>query len=517
LLALIVCVSFAASLWFTVTEQPTAYFSTGTRCWQLGIGALLAAGWAGVERLPPPSRAAMAWLGLTAILAGVALLDENRGYPGVWALWPTLGAAGLLAGFEAAAPDGLLRRGLSLPVMQWLGARSYSLYLWHWPLLALPRAVMPDSPYIELIALPASFVFASAAYSWLENPVRQSRQLAASPLRTLAAAMAGVAVVTGAAQAYMPTMFFLDKAVALRAVQIKTASRDVSLAAKDGCLLPKGDLVQYPECLYGDVSARSRAVLFGDSHADHWFPALNAAAMQTGWQLRAWMKSACPSADAPLYYGGLPYRGCQEWRDKMIAMLTGANRPDLVIMSNALNYAGRIYDVGTGDVLPRREANERLREGFRTIIRKLIAAGVNVLVIRDIPKANREYQSCLLTGLNCSVSRKQAFVDDPLDADVAREFGDRVTLVDFNDQICSASTCPIVSNGVIIYRDRGHLTATYAATFAPQMAELLRSFADKRIWDRLGGGHNTPSGVTPAPQRAAAKAPSRDRPVTPSP
>ena len=109
LLALIWCASFAASLILTTADQPVAYFHTGTRCWQLATGGLIAAGWQSVELLPGQLRAAMASLGLAAISAGFVLLD-GIGYPGVSALLPTIGAAALLIGFEAAPASGNLRQ-----------------------------------------------------------------------------------------------------------------------------------------------------------------------------------------------------------------------------------------------------------------------------------------------------------------------------------------------------------------------------------------------------------------------
>ena len=124
-LVLIWCASFSASAVITFTEQPIAYFSTGTRCWQLATGALLAAGWRSIEQLPQLLRVIMAWGGLSAILFGMAAIDDRALYPGFLALLPALGAAALIAGFDAAKPEGLLRQGLSSRLMQWIGERSY--------------------------------------------------------------------------------------------------------------------------------------------------------------------------------------------------------------------------------------------------------------------------------------------------------------------------------------------------------------------------------------------------------
>ena len=100
-----------------------------------------------------------------------------------------------------------------------------------------------------------------------------------------------------------------------------------------------------------------------------------------------------------------------------------------------------------------------------------------MLVTGDIPRADKDYQACLLTGKICATPRSRALAFPPADAEVAREFGDQVTFADFNDRICDRTSCPAMRDGVVVYRDSSHLTATYAASFAPQLTELLRSFA----------------------------------------
>jgi peptidoglycan/LPS O-acetylase OafA/YrhL len=476
-LGLIWCASFAASLVLTPISQPIAYFGTGTRCWQLATGALLAAGWPQIERLPSAMRCAIAWLGVGAILFGLVMIDDGAFYPGAWALLPALGAGALMAGFGATEPAGLLRRSLSAPVMQWIGARSYSWYLWHWPLLALPRATFPDTPYIAEIAIPVSLAIACLAYHWIETPLRQSRVLAAAPLATLAGAAAMLGLVISAGYAYPPALFLVDARLAARAAQIDAASRDLSQASREGCFLNQVRSDQ-PPCVYGDTAGRRRVVLFGHSHADHWFAPLNAAAKQAGWQLLSWTKTNCSCASISQHLGGRYYLACDQWREEVLGRMTQTEIPDLVVLSDRIYYAKKdFYDPATGRYLSAEEGEVAWREGFRKTIGRLIAAGARVLVIGDIPRADKDYQACLLTGKICATPRTRALAFPPADAEVAREFGDHVTFADFNDRICDRTSCPAIRDGVIVYRDNSHLTATYAASFAPQLTELLRRFA----------------------------------------
>jgi peptidoglycan/LPS O-acetylase OafA/YrhL len=477
LLALIWCASFIASVMLTPKEPALAYFGTGTRGWQLATGALLAIGWDRVEALPRRLRAVMAWAGLAAMAGGVLLIEEGRGYPGFWALLPTLGAAGLLAGFGGASPDGALRRGLSLPVMQWLGARSYSWYLWHWPLLALPRITFPDSTSIEIIAIPASLVVASLAYRWIETPFRSGQWLPASPMPTLAGAAAGLCVIIAAGQLYGMFLPLVYKDIGGRVAEVAAAKKD--RPKMRGCMV--GFYMSDPaECAFGDTASKRRLVLFGDSHAAHWFPAVEAAATQTGWRLEVHAKQGCPSAEISRMRKDVPYPSCDEWRAKVMARLTGTERPDRVIMSNRTDYHIDMIDPATRQGFGEHEGDRRWQEGFRRTIRALLDAGIEVTVIRDIPRARLQYELCIIRGGECTTPREEAIEETKLDYEVAREFGDRVALLDFTEEFCDGSICRTNKDGRVMYRDAQHLSANFAATFASQMARHLQSPATGR-------------------------------------
>lgn len=478
ILGVIWCASFAASLTWTFIEQPVAYFHTSTRCWQLATGALLAVGWVKVEKLPQGLRALLAWLGLAAIFVSITAFTQTGHYPGLLALVPTFGAAALIAGFEAIRPASPLRRGLSLPIMQWIGARSYSWYLWHWPFLALPRVAYPDSPHIELIAIPASLLVAAAAYAWLEDPVRKGRLLPAAPIPTLAGAAMGLALVIGAGYLHRPALFLVNQEVAARLRQMEIASREHSQLYEDGCLLKRTQTEQL-DCVYGDLSASRHAVLFGDSHAAHWFEPLNAAAKQTGWRLKTRTKSGCPSAGVFPRLDGYP--SCKHWRERVMTELTGPDRPDLVIMSNFVNSAERPYNPDTGAILDKAQSERAWREGLRQVIKHLTAAGVKVLLIRDVPLPDKNYRSCILRSANCVTRRSEAIAHRSIDYEVAQEFGELITFADFTEQICGVQHCSAVQGRMLVYRDTHHLTATYAATFAPQMSQILHAVVEQRL------------------------------------
>jgi peptidoglycan/LPS O-acetylase OafA/YrhL len=477
-------ISFVASVLLTESNQPLAYFSLGTRCWQLATGGLLAVGWSRVEQLPSALRLLMAWLGAAAVVAGVFLIAEGPGYPGLPALIPTLGTAAVLAGFGGAPSGGVLRRALCLPLMQWLGARSYSWYLWHWPLLALPRIAYPESASIEIVAIPLSLAIGGLAYRWIEMPARYGRFLPARPLPTLAAAVAGLALVTVCTHLYKPALMVTAPALAARYRLLETAATEQTDAEKDKCHLGRKRETQ-SDCLYGNTSGARSMALFGDSHAVHWFEPVNAAAKQMGWQLRAWSKSICPSADLLMAVDGRPYTSCRRWYETRMERLTGPDGPDLVVLSNATEYGNSVLDPLTGAALTGGEEENVIRQGFRSTISKLLKAGVAVVVIRDVPYADDNYRTCFIAGGDCTMPQARALRRPDAAAAVALEFAGQVQLIDFTDIFCPGEECAIARDGMMVYRDRTHLSSAYARTFTSSIFRHLQDIAARLPENRL--------------------------------
>jgi peptidoglycan/LPS O-acetylase OafA/YrhL len=178
-LVLIVGASLVWSVIQTSTDQTWAYFSPLTRAWELALGGLVAV------LAPIFSRVRPSWLpelvaaaAIVGIAASALILNSSTPYPGSAVTLPVLSSAALIA---AGCADERTRVGrlLSIRPMQWVGARSYSLYLWHWPLLVIPAqylthdlSALQDTGLL-LIALVASAI----SYRLVESPIRRSRVL----------------------------------------------------------------------------------------------------------------------------------------------------------------------------------------------------------------------------------------------------------------------------------------------------------------------------------------------------
>ncbi len=177
-LAIVLVVVIAVSYWFSVAQtvaQPTAaYFSPFTRAWELALGALVAVGTPWLKNMATLGAAMLTWVGLAAIAVGAFAFTTQTPYPGSLVAIPVFGAALVIAG-GVAAPRLGAERLLGLGPFQWFGKRSYSLYLWHWPILIIAaeharKSALPLADNLLLILL--AIVISMASYRMVENPVR---------------------------------------------------------------------------------------------------------------------------------------------------------------------------------------------------------------------------------------------------------------------------------------------------------------------------------------------------------
>ena len=213
-LALVVVVSFAASLIITDTSPSTAFYMLPTRAWQLAAGGLLAVGAGSLERLPGMVAGAVrqllafaGWGALAALVTAALLINSlATPYPGTAALIPTIAGVLLIAsGPEPAGPGVLLR----LPPVRFIGKISYSLYLWHWPFLILGglyltggalqlSGMAPQTLTLAEALTLAGLSIPAAAASWffIEEPFRRGAIPLPRPSRVV---FAGVAVMLAVA------------------------------------------------------------------------------------------------------------------------------------------------------------------------------------------------------------------------------------------------------------------------------------------------------------------------------
>jgi peptidoglycan/LPS O-acetylase OafA/YrhL len=478
-----VVASFALSMWLTDASPARAFYLLPTRVWQLGVGGLLALiGVVGTSR----RAGALAWAGLAAVaVAGVALTAEMP-YPGLAALLPTVGAVALLYG--GAAPGGPLRLLAAAP-LRFLGKISYSLYLWHWPLLVLPLMFLERAlTGVEIVvAVAAAIGISWLSWRFVEQPFRygeRSRRATSwSAIRIgvagiltvtlftqgLAAGLAAPAVVVQPAPSPSGSPVASDGPIALPAdltPSLASARDDEERLRGDGCLAFER-VKTPPDCEYGVKGSAITIALVGDSHAAHWFPAIEALALERGWRLLTFVKVSCSFTTLIQRNLALKreYRECTAFNEATIARINQI-KPTLTIIVNRRTF--RPIKEG---ITP-----ELAGAAFGEMVARLPGA---TAILVDTPDPGRDAPACL--SKHPSDIRACLFAQDDADN---REIGvaERVAatvsgaqLIDLTSRICAAWPCSPISGSVLIYRDEDHMTETFSRSLAaPLGVEIAR-------------------------------------------
>jgi hypothetical protein len=229
-------------------------------------------------------------------------------------------------------------------------------------------------------------------------------------------------------------------------------------------------------CEFGLDSAEHVVVLVGDSHAAQWFPALAELSDVLDFRLRVFTKSNCPLVSVTVAAGDpeREYVECDEWNEKLIERLIHEDRPDLVVTSNAYWYTV----VDRGEFVAYEGAQNLLAQGLATSWLRLSDAGIPVLPILDTPPP-------LISGLRvaeCVVENRQSPGDCAFDREAAMSANTSqmtaseltgLPLVETTAWICGETLCPAVVDGILVWRDLHHLTATFAEHLAPELGPFV--------------------------------------------
>ena len=219
-----------------------------------------------------------------------------------------------------------------------------------------------------------------------------------------------------------------------------------------------------PDCVYGDASSSTTVAILGDSHAAHWYPALQQISLAHHWRLLYFSKKGCPPSEQPLR-NGLADRECTPWRDEALAKITAA-RPALTIL---VGYHYATASGGSGDDL--------WRDGMTATLTKLGDLAPHTLILGDTPTENADVPQCLSGHLKsvaaCVSPRSYSVRGGRLDIEnqLAAQFGAKT--VDTSDWLCTPQACPVIIGDLLVYRDRNHLTPDASAFLAPLLEAAL--------------------------------------------
>lgn len=475
-MALMAAGFFLVCVWLAAHDPAVAFFHPAARAWQLIAGACIACLEPGLRGMPRARANVMALAAATAIAWVLTSAPFGHNYPGVWSAVPTLSTAALIAACGGTSPTAV-GKALALPVLRFFGRISFSLYLWHWPVLVFARVGWGDSLAVGLGAVGVSVALAALSHYGVEQPVRtwHGRRLPDArdierptdgarrrwdrslvPGYALGAALIAVgAAVSGAMRVTAPDQLSVGNGVLVSAA---TARRDRP-AIYDGCLARMADTA-LPSCAFGDVAAKRTVVLMGDSHAANWFEPLRDAAHAEGWRLLVRVKASCRPllmAQTRAHAGReIPYPECGSFLAATLDELRNDPSLRLIVVGGSRHPFGRDIEAATF---------------------KKLAGIAPVVVMHDTPWLP-------VSAIDCLRQNSADLCVWPLDRLLAGttfpqpdhgSLPDRVRIVDLNAQVCPGGRCTAAVDGWPMMFDSHHFTATFSRRFATDFVRQLRA------------------------------------------
>jgi hypothetical protein len=462
---------------------------------------LLAIGAPWLARLDHWIGASLSWIGLALVLTAAVLVDP-AGFPGYAVAVPVAGAALAVAGGTSVSGRGAASV-LRVEPFQWLGARSYSIYLWHWPVLVIAAAWAGRDLAVweNLVLAGGSVLLAAATYSLLEHPIRDSGFLKGRPNwvslgmgATLVAASLAIAVgvarlhqlppetgdILGAA-VELPNLTAVERAVN-EGVSAKAyppqPKRAPNPAYSKACNVTRADTTS-SVCVHGDQSGSKKAVVLGDSHAAMWIPALDLAGKQTDWQVIQLTKPACPAPDFPIYSGTLKreYNECDAYREFALERIEMI-KPDLVIISSAFKDIQRSVDgKATKDGVDTAWA-----EGLTAVIQRLQPVSGRIVVLGDMAYPEEPGIDCMtahaddVSACNTPVNEAVYAAHNAMEEQVTTRNG--AEYVSVLPWLCTETVCPALVNNLPTHRDAYHIGENYVLWLSEVVARSVGMLPD---------------------------------------
>jgi len=471
--------SLATFVYLFYENQPLAFFGMPTRAWQFGFGAL-------IHFIPAYKMINRFVLNGIAITGLVFILftsiHVSAGFSGNpwWALPPTLGACAIIWAGQVATGH-LVSRLLSLSPIVFAGTLSYSLYLWHWPVLMYLK--LDDGHLNSLdvfIGLVVIFVLSFLSYKYIETTFRSHKKLNSNFRSFL---LGGSLVLVGLSVSllfYTYAKFALDSEGQQKIAAVQFATEDTR-----DCItkITEVDLV---DCVVGNIDSNISIVLLGDSKAQQWIPVVSELGIKHGWKVLPLIKAGCPPVYVDIYLGylGRGYRECNEWRDLAINALI-KQKPDVILISHYSGYGFIKNGLKSPATL------NGWQQGYRKLGEKLALVDSKLLYLRDNPQFPMDVPNCLsrkvgrghISETMCEVSIDKVKLKKPLFDIAVMELQqlNEAHFLDLTSHYCADDVCPTYRNGVVRYTDKHHLSYEFTKELSTLIEDSLLNTLGKHV------------------------------------
>jgi peptidoglycan/LPS O-acetylase OafA/YrhL len=437
--------SLAASIMLTPDAPKTSYFLIHTRAWELLLGSVIALGLVGSANAAWQRELASV-LGLLAIVFAVFAFNAETLFPGYAALLPTVGAALIIW----AGGDTAVARGLSIRPMVFIGLISYSLYLWHWPLIVFAKLllVQPFTLVQQLFLVAVAFSLSIVTWRFVETPFRHRGRTGRSWKTVFAGGSLSLGVLAASAVTLIGFQG-LPNRFSGEVLELAAASHDASPRRAtchfDGTLAGEFD----QSCILGAAVAPS-IIIYGDSHGAELSIALGALAESRNQSVRELTASGCPPA-LDFTYPDRPE--CGAYNAKILRQLVSLPPRTIILVANSVAWT--------------HEYAVEFTRGFEAVVRALSAAGHRIIVLGPVPPHPNQLP------VPATLARKAILGTEPdaytFQPDLKALLRLELTLeriataagasyLSLLPTLCNGNGCKAAIDGAVLYFDDNHLT-----------------------------------------------------------
>jgi hypothetical protein len=478
----------------TAARPAYAFFATTTRAWEFAVGGLVALLPAIPAALSVPRVRRMSnRAGWVVIVGCCVVFTGGVPFPGWVAVVPVFSAALVLA-------SGSSSRFVERPVVQWVGDHSYSIYLWHWPLIVAAPWVLhgPAGFRTKWVILGATCVLAYVTKRCVEDPVRTGTWWAATTWRAFALAGAGAILLLAATSMLLAEVQRSNDEASAQLVAShgpcvgasamvdgcnrpyqRPSDRLVTFAAADtppgtdGCQQAPDHRGAPTFCVFGAEKPTRTVALVGNSYAVQFVPTLEAYGEQRGWRIILAARTDCLGLSIEPVVGQSPDDPCVVWSKAVQDHLLDGRQLDAVVFP--AHEGSRVYLAGDN---PSGAGIDEARDHVLASWSRFENAGVAVMVVKHIPGTRPDpAPECVAMSESdydpCSRIEADVTVTDMVSGLAEETPGVRFESLD--RFFCDAALCHTAIGGMLAYYDDHHVSAAYARTLAPYLGADIES------------------------------------------
>lgn len=469
--------SLASSIYITPLAPSAAFYLLPTRAWEMLAGGLVYM-LANKVIMSASTRTALEAAGFILIICSIIGFDSSSNWPGWRAMFPVIGTSLiLLAGRSKSIWTGP-------SITQWLGTRSYSLYLWHWPIVvALTYLDQQNNPTYILTGLALTLALGNISYHIVETPAR--RYLNNLSIRKNAIVLLSCTFVVTAVGLSVRLNQGINGRLPAEVESISLESNNKN-PRRDECLLMKG--VISPSCTFG--GSKLEAIVLGDSHANATISAVVSAAPSPNSAIMELTYSGCPTIKGVHHPGQTQ---CGEFVDWAIHKLeTIPNNIPVIIINRYAQYAvGANENISEHNIpqvyfsKPYKTAQPEYLDEYALNLKNTaceIAKNHTVYLVRPIPEMGVDVPTraarAALTGTQkpifiplAAYNERQAFIWKAQDA-AHEQCG--IKILNPLPYLCSDGSCFGTKDGRPLYRDDDHLSEYGNKLLVPMFSEIFR-------------------------------------------